>query len=259
MKNGLKIAMAVVLPALGLAEPSSATTLRVVYADVESFPYQIGDGTNIPNPPGAAVELLTKVGEKLGIEIKYQRVPNKRLFNELKNGEYDATFLFSFRPERQEFGVFPMKDGKPDSSRRIATMTYSLYHATDKPVLWDGKAFADPKPVIGANTGWSIVGDLANMGVKVDEAKTIDQNIRKVLAGYIAAYAGIESMVDTWLQKTGTTGIVKASPNFSSKDYFIMFSHQFAEGHPEVADAVWNEVAAQRDTVLRDLMAKYLE
>lgn len=208
---------------------------------------------------GAAVELLKMVGEKLGHQIVFRRVPNKRVFNEVKAGEQDGTFLFSYRPEREEYGAFPMKDGKPDASRRIATLTYSLYHAAGKPVVWDGKTFVEPKPVVGANTGWSIVGNLKNMGVKVDEARTIEQNIRKIVAGHIDAYAGIESFVDPWLQKKNMPDIVKASLNFSSKDYFVMLSHQFVEANPDVANVLWNEVGAMRETVLRDLMTKYLE
>lgn len=244
---------------MGLAMPASSATLRVTYSDIESFPYHLGEGADVPEKPGVAIEVLRRVGEKLGMAVEFQRLPGKRLFEELKVGSYDAAFMFSFRDDRLQYGAYPMKDGKPDHDRRMTTLTYLLYRAAGKAVAWDGKAFGEPKPVVGANMAWSIVGDLKTMGVNVEEARTTEQNIKKLLIGRVDAYASQDVVVDAYLQQSGTTGVEKVSPPLSSKDYFLMLSNQFVKAQPELAETIWNTVATMREAEFRDIMAKYIE
>lgn len=243
----------------GLAASASASALRITYADIESFPYHLGEGQAVPEKPGVAIEVMQRVGGKLGLAVEFHRLPGKRVFEELKNGSFEAALMYSYRDDRLQYGAYPMKDGKPDHDRRMTTLTYSLYHPAGKAVMWDGKAFGNPKVVVGANTTWSIVGDLKALGVTVEEARTTEQNIKKLLMGRIDAYASQDIVVDSYLQQSGTSGVDKLSPPLSSKDYFLMLSNQFVQAQPDLAEKIWNEVAAVRDGEFCEIMAKYAE
>ena len=71
----------------------------------------------------------------------------------------DGAFMFSYNAERGSYSVYPSLRGKPDSSRKIATLSYFIYKIKGNPLNWDGKNFygidfSDSKNRIGANSGY---------------------------------------------------------------------------------------------------------
>jgi polar amino acid transport system substrate-binding protein len=100
--------------------------LRLVYSDIESFPIQIGNGMDIADPPGIAVELIKRAAEALGLKVEFVRRPNKRVLIELQKGIADGAFCFSFTEERLQYGRYPMRNGQLDNSRRVTVISYYL-------------------------------------------------------------------------------------------------------------------------------------
>lgn len=48
---------------------SATTTLRLAYSDIESYPFQMGNGESVANPPGLALDVLNDVATKLELKL----------------------------------------------------------------------------------------------------------------------------------------------------------------------------------------------
>ncbi|CAK0759181.1 Transporter substrate-binding domain-containing protein [Azospirillaceae bacterium] len=246
--------------AFGSARAAEPLVLRIAYEDKEQFPNYLGASTAIdPDKPGVSVELVKMVGAALGLEIKLSRMPWPRCLSGLQKGEVDAIFNSSFKEERLINGAYPMKDGKLDSHRRITTISYFLYRQKGAAIGWDGKAFANLTGVIGAPLGYSIVGDLNKLGVKVEETPDTSGNFKKLRLGRLAGVAAQDVTADQILKKGGFADIEKVAPSISTKDYFVMISHPFLEAHRDVAEAFWTKLGEIRDAKSEELVHRYAE
>jgi len=246
-------------PGLAPAQPQQVT-LRFVYVDTPLYPYYIGHGQLIPDNPGVSIELVKLLEKKVpGLKVELARMPWKRCLLSLKQGSADA-LVASFRPERQENGVYPTRpDGRPDPSRRMETHNYVLYKRKSSTLSWNGKRFDRVDGAIGAPLGNSIVEDLRGHGVTVEESQSFVNNLRKLLAGRLAGVATLETVGDFQLGRSQYTEVVKMSPVLASKDYYLMFSHQFIDKHPRLANDIWKALAEIRTSYSTTLMFRYMK
>ncbi|MCJ7435688.1 MAG: transporter substrate-binding domain-containing protein [Anaerolineales bacterium] len=237
--------------------PTDDNAIRLVYSDVEAYPIQMGNGETVADPPGIVIEIIAQAAKELGLNIIVERRPNKRVLTELEEGTADGAFSYSYKEERLINGQYPMKDGQLDSSSRLVTISYYVYKMKDSPLDWDGSQFINLDGAIGANAGYSIVDDLRNKGVEVEEAKSTEQNFEKLKLGRIAGYATQDITADRIVESGQYGEIVKVPTPLATKDYFLMFSHQFMEKHPDIAEKLWTKIGALRDSVTEEVLPKY--
>ncbi|MBC7951010.1 MAG: transporter substrate-binding domain-containing protein [Rhodospirillaceae bacterium] len=236
----------------------AAEVLRVAYEDKAQPPYYLDDSTMMDaDRPGVSIELVRAAAKEAGIEAEFVRMPWVRCLKSLQKGDIDATFNASFKEDRMEFGVYPMVGAKPDSARRIATLTYSLYRLKDGPVSWNGKAIAGLDGPVGAQSGYSIVEDLGRMGVKTEEAQASTTNFKKLASKRIPAVAAQDVNGDALLATGEFPNVEKVNPPLVTKDYFVMFSHQFYDGKRALAEKLWTKLAEVRERDGAKLYAKY--
>lgn len=236
---------------------SAETKLKFAYSDVEAFPNQMGNGEKVSDPPGIAVEIISQAAKKCDISIELVRLPNKRVLIELEKGNVDGAFSYSLKEDRLIQGQYPMKDGKTDNSSRIMTVSYYLYVKKGSPITWDGKKFTNLTGLVGGNAGNSIVDDLKKMGVEVEEAKTIFQNLKKLNLSRIVAYAGQDITTEAQDMSGEFKDIVRLPIPLSKKDYFLMFSHQFMKKNSDVAEKLWKMIGQLRDSITKESISKY--
>lgn len=240
---------------------SAAEVVRAAYEDKPLPPFYMGSGAD-PDPvaPGVSVELLREAAAAAGIEIQFVRIPWARCLKSLKSGEIDAIFNASFKEERQEAGVYPMAAGKPDGSRRIANLSYVLYRLKDGPVTWDGKAVGglDGSPV-GIQAGYSVSEDVARLGLKPEESADTITIFKKLASRRIAVVAQLEASGDAALARGDFPAIEKMQPPLVTKDYFLMFSHQFYDSRRATAEKLWAKLAEVREHRAAAITAKYLQ
>lgn len=238
------------------AEP---VKLRIGYNDNSAFPYFLGQGSEIPEPPGLSLDILRLVGETLGVEIQFIRKPGPRVLAELGHNKLDAGFIFSYKPAREAYGRYPMANGQVDGRRRMAVLSYMLYVPHGSRIDWNGEEITgDLNRPIGANIGYSIVADLRKRGVPVEESKSTQQNFLKLLAGRLAGVADQEIVADAHLRLEGIEGVAKRPVPLATKDYFLIFSHQFYDHHPQLAEKIWDTIAELRDETQDQLLPQYL-
>lgn len=229
--------------------PAAPLELRLAYQDTENEPYQLGNGSQVDaKKPGLAVELMRLAALRAGLRPRFERLPWKRALEHLRGNEVDGVFGASFSVERQELGVYPMRDGQVDSQRRAYRNAYRLYALRDAQPSWDGKQLSHLSGPVGATRGYSVLTELRALGVPIDEGLSLRADFHKLQLGHIGALAALEPAADAWLDRhpEAARRIVKLSPALVQKDYYLLLSKGFVQAHPGAAEAVWNAIAELR-------------
>ncbi len=248
------------------AEPAAAVEpVRIVFDVFANPPLIIGNGTAIdPEKPGLTVELLRMASELANVPIELSRTPWQRGLYLIEAGQADAIFASSYVEDRLRFGVYPMRNGQPDTSRKLFDQSYRLYVRAGSGVGWDGKALTHLQAPVGATPGYAVVPVLRAMGVTVVEESSHIANLRKLAAGRIDAYAELDTHVRPLLQGNPLEfgSIVELSPPVLTKPYYLMFSKIFYARAPDVAERLWDAIAVVNDSpAYQDLLhgSKYAD
>ncbi|RMF17903.1 MAG: hypothetical protein D6758_05430 [Gammaproteobacteria bacterium] len=249
------ILLGVMLAAGALAE-SLDRPLRLGYAEPASPPYQLAHDRN---PPGISFDILNEVVNRLGLSVEYVRWPNKRVLFELGKGRLDGAFIYSWKPDREALAVYPMKAEQPDHALRMATLTYYFYSLKVNRFSWHGQRFEGLTLPIGANQGYSVADDLREAGYEVLEARDTAYLFRLLREGRIALAAHQSVVVDAWSRLAGDDlkDIERLSLPISTKDYFLLFSHDFMQRQEKLARRIWQTIGEVRDPVTEAVRGRY--
>lgn len=248
--------VAVAVPCCGFAnEP-----LRLGYSDVENFPYQMGNGAQVAPAPGVAVELIREAAAAADEKLVFVRMPAQRLLLEMQAGRLDGAFIFSYKEDRLQYGVYPLHQGKPDRQRRITSNNYSFYKMGSSEVAWDGTQLTNWRAPVGINFSFSIGDDLKRMNLVVDDgARGTEQNMAKLKLGRISAYATLEDSADAYLRRNNVTGVVKLEPPIVVRDYYLMLSKQYVDGNKGRAERLWTKLGEMRSKRAASMFEKYAD
>ncbi|NQW11264.1 MAG: transporter substrate-binding domain-containing protein [Alphaproteobacteria bacterium] len=223
-------------------------TVILAYEVRANPPRHLGTGTAIDwERPGLTLELLRTVGERLRINFQFKRMPWKRGLYLVETGEVDGLFHASYKADREAIGVYPKTaEGRLDEGRAIFFQSYALHVLKGSPVRWDGKTISGlgDRPV-GVTGGYSIIGDLLNMSVRIEEGKVQELNLSKLIEGRIAAYAELENMAAAAIRREPSrfADVVKLEPPLATKAYYLLLSHPFVARDPALAEAIWGTIA----------------
>lgn len=265
MKACFQAFLAVALSILLLWSPArighAETLLHIAYEDKTQFPYYMGDTQKVLDRPGAAVELVKLLEERIpGLRIKFSRYPWKRCLAMLETGQVDGIFNASFSQARTRIGEYPWKDGQVDASRRLTTISYHLYAPPNAGLGWNGETFEDPHLTIGAPLGYSIVDDLENLGVSVIKVRSSMQSLQLLDVGRVDAVA-LQSVTADYLLVNNSdqlTDIVRIDPPLKTKPYYLMLSRQFKAANPALSEQIWDAIGELRNEKLEALAQTYL-
>jgi polar amino acid transport system substrate-binding protein len=232
----------------GIANPAAADVkpLAIVYDTNENPPFTYGVGTDIdPKQPGQVVELLRMASAHAGVPVNFTRVPWARGLELLQSGEADGIFMSSYTEDRLRYGVYPMKDGKPDTTRKLVDLSYWFYARRDSGVTWDGKTLANTKAPIVATTGYAVIPILEKMGFTVEADPIHLRNLHKLESGEADAYAELQAHVDGLIRAYPRqfSQIVKLEPAIRTTPYYLMFSKTLYARRQADAEAIWDAVA----------------
>ena len=237
--------------------------ITLVYEVKANPPFYLGEGSDIDwKKPGITLEILKLLENKLNIEIEFKRRPWARGLKEVQANVVDGIFHASFNPARLQIGLYPMKNGLPDGSRKIMSQSYFLYKRKNSPLQWDGKELTKLNGDIGAVRGYAVVGTIKGLGVQVHEVRSQYNGLMMLNAGRIAAFADIETMTDFQIKShpDEIKYIIKIFPPFMQVDYYLMFSHQFVHDNPKLSEAIWDTIRDVRDSSQYEIIAeKYFQ
>lgn len=236
---------------------SSEISLRLVYGTEQAFPYLMGQGATVNNPAGIAIDIIKQAAADIGVKIELLRLPDKRLFLRLKNGTADGNFIQSFNRKRMEYGVYPMKNGKPDSEKRITTLKYFLYKNRGDALQATKDSLAAKGVIIAAKQGFSIVDDLRELGTEVLEVNTSESLYKMLEYGRARGVALQDTEGDFHIKNLKLNQVEKVFPALKTKDYYLMLSHQFVKNNPEITVKLWARISEIRDRITKEKRAQY--
>lgn len=224
--------------------------IKVGVQDTNGSPVILGEGSKLASPPGIGIDILLQVAQDLDITFEISRRPNTRVHYEFSKGVFDASGFYSYKKEREEEGVFPRNEqGELDKTKSISRQSYYFYAPKNTSITWNGKHLSGTK-LVGANSGYSIVTNLKNMKIDVNEVKTIKQNLMMLAAGRTQAYAAQDAALDPIIASYPQwSHLIKIGPAIKTKDYYFMFSHSFYRKHKDIAHKIWDKISEVRPLI----------
>ncbi|EPW6407041.1 substrate-binding periplasmic protein [Vibrio vulnificus] len=240
-------------------QASPVTTITLAYSDVESFPFQMGNGNLVVEPPGVSVDVIEQAARLLNIKINYVRVPGKRVLSQIKANQVDGGFIFSYSQERAQYARYPMKDQQADHNLRIATLDYYFYKLKEQPFTWDGLQLSSIGDLpVGAHTGFSITKRLKESNVNILEIGSTEKLFEMLGKQRLSAIAIQSNIASSYINEHQLSTVERVSPPISTKDYYLIFSHEFAEENPQLVQKIWEMIGLIRDDVIDTSIKKYL-
>lgn len=244
MRRSTALLLGCLLAPAALAQPNP-DKLTFCHENEDAHPWLL------KSKPGYSQIMVQQLEKQLGIPIKLQPMPWKQCLAELKSGTVDAAINASFSKERAEFAQYPLKlDGEADASKRMYRATYALYRLKGAQLAWDGQKLT-AAGTVGAQTGFSIVAQLKELGARVeDSSPNADELLGRVASGrYVAAALQTTEAENTLSANPGLAGkLERVNPPLVEKPYYTIFAKPFFAKYGQTAREVWRIEAKLRDS-----------
>ena len=235
---------------------AAPASLKIAYANVESFPYFLQRTHQVPSNPGVSVEIIQMVCDELNIKAQLQRLPGKRVLRQIGTHAIDGAFLFSFKKERSKLGIYPLLDSQPNSFYKMDTISYFFYKLKNNPAAWKQGQLENTDSV-GVNLGYAVISDLNKMNVNIQEVRSSVELVKILLNNRVPIVAAQEYPFErNWGAHKGE--IEKLYPPIRTKDYFFIFSRQFAHNNPKFVQEFWKKIREVSQREYPRLIEKYL-
>ncbi|WP_229258507.1 hypothetical protein [Duganella rivi] len=252
------LALATWLPAYA---GTSCIPVRVGYMDQNRPPYWLGDGDKVPDPPGAAVDLIRDavLGAGFGCAPIWVRLPVARLKVALTNGDIDLAPLSeqSFYPA--EIALPKDKVGNIDLERALHNKVLVLVRAKDKlPASTNPMQFFKGK-MLGIPQGNGYAARLREAGLTLDEGgRDLDRNIEKLklgrVEGVVVAAVAPAHLKETLDKYKGE--VVQLPQPLLNIRVWLAFNDNFYRAHTPQSEALWTWLDKNRSR-LGYVMQKY--
>lgn len=239
--------VAVLVGAVGsVAAQGNPATVLLCHEDGDSYPWLI------KGKPGYSSIQTQEVEKQLGVTIKLVPRPWKQCLEEVKSGAVDGAINASFSKDRAEFAAYPIKmDGEPDPSKRMYRATYALYKAKGDALAYDGSKLQGLTGAIGAQTGFSVIAQLKQLGAKVDDSMGKASDLLKaVAAGKLQGAALQTTEADDSLSDMGDqkSKIERVTIPLAEKPYYTILNKAFAAKYPQFARQLWQAQGKVRES-----------
>ncbi len=220
------------------------------HEDKNAFPWVMGGKGG--KFSGLDIELMRLMQKECNIKIKFKVMPWNRCLYEMGNGTVDGVFASSYKQDRKKYGAYPVKDGAPDSEKRIHTSGYSLYHLKSRKVGFDGVKFTNIK-TLGVQKKYSIIGSLKKFDIQLNDYTLDPVTVLKMLALKRVDAVAIQTeranlIISKHKEMEPITKLDTSKKPFHKKDYFVMLSHDIIKQYPEFAQYFWRNITKVRNS-----------
>lgn len=237
------------------------TPLRVGYMDQNRPPYWMGEGEQVPEPPGAAVDLIRNavLGAGFNCLPTLVRLPVARLRVALEAGDIDMTPLGEQPSYAPTIALPRDKDGNVDRNRALHNTLVVLVRAGDKLPANTNPADYFRDKVLGTSQGGSFNARLRESGLKLDDgARDLERNIEKLklgrVDGVVVNLVKPEHLAASLKRYHGA--VVQLPQPLINTRLWLAFNATYYRAHPEQVEALWSWLDAHRGH-LGDGLQKY--
>lgn len=238
---------------------ASAVTLKFCYQDQALSPYYFGSGAQVPTIwPGATIEHLQHLVAKVPkLQLELVRYPWNRCLKYLQAGSVDAV-VANYSENREELGVFPKRDGKPDQSRMFTRQDVCLVTTKTLASKWNGRFFdINQKVSVTRQTPRFKLAPQIEAQFNFVQTSAEANSLQMLAQGRVQVVTHVCQIkgqkVVTKLFDPQT--MVMLQPPIHQLHGYLLFSRQFYQQQPAIAEALWQNLADPQLAIYQ----KYLE
>lgn len=254
--------MAFVAGLLLICGQSSARecVIRVAYPDRERPPYYFGNGSVVPEPAGAGVDLLRLAVRSVGCTPEMIRLPNARIKLALINGAADMAPV-DLRDGEQPYSALPRKGGQLDARRGLRMTAVVYVRAADGlPPDTDPRHHFKGRTLV-TNQGSPLGEQLRGEGFKVDDGSldtynNMDKVVMRRADGFAFSIANVEAMDAVIAARYGAS-LTRLSTPVRRSTLWLSASNAYYERHSEQIEALWNWWGENSTRKLAELLKNY--
>jgi polar amino acid transport system substrate-binding protein len=195
IKQFLALTVLVIIHAQAMAQTVKLVTF-------EYPPYEYTEGGLIK---GIAVDVIQETFKLMKVDVTVQAYPWSRSQAMFENGEVDGIFTFFRNSEREKYTLF--------SKEAVVTQTISLWVSKDSRIEFNGDLTKLQTYVIGVTPrtsyGERFDSTIKHGVLRTESANTMENNIRKLIAGRIDIWVSNRDGARHELQRLGLLGSVK--------------------------------------------------
>ncbi|WP_374432604.1 substrate-binding periplasmic protein [Inhella sp.] len=245
------------LTLLATQAPAAEGPLRLCMAESAALPARVWQEAGLDEPAQRQLDVFTAalLARQAERPVLALVLPWRRCLLEVQSGRVDGVLGLSYTPERAEWAVFPLRQGRPDDALRLRRDAYHWYVNTTQPPRWDGARLQGDKPLrLGTVAGYSVVALLHQQGYELDtQTANSAATLRMLALGRLDAAALLPGEVEPWLARepTWSRHIQRLDPPLEQRSYFLAFSQAYAQREPEQLVRIWQALAVVRDSALQ--------
>jgi|GEM_PF-568702 len=244
-------AAAVVVAVAPASAADACIPLRIGYIDQHRPPYWMGEGEQVPEPPGAAVDLMRDAAQAAGFGCAptLVRLPPARLRVALANGDIDMAPLGEMPTYPAGIALPRDKKGNIDLDRAMHNTLVVLVRARDKlPATTDPMQYFQGK-VLGVALGQSYTARLREAGLNIDDGgRDLERNIEKLRLGRVdgvVAAAVVPKHLKLMLDRYKGAIVQLQQPLISTR-VWLAFNESYYRAHRPQVEALWTWLDVNR-------------
>ncbi len=235
--------------------------VRIGYMDQDRPPYWLGKGSEVPEPPGVAVDYLrAAAAATIPCPVQLVRLPANRLRIALQTGTVDYLPIEE-RADLPPETVLPRdRNGALDRSRAIHTSIIVLVRAADQlpadtvtPRYFQGR-------VIGVPYGAPYTDAVRDAGIKVDDGgRDLESNVGKLKlkrVDGVALTVGMAGDMDQAIAERYGSEVVRLRMPLFSGNIWLATNPAYYAAHHDQVEAIWTWMATHQNE-LSGMMARY--
>jgi len=241
-----------------LALPTYATTLKFCYQDQPLSPFYSGAGSQVPKvKPGATIEHLQKlVANVPGLQLELVRYPWNRCLKYLQTGVVDAV-VANYSKNRESLGVFPSRNGKPDQSKMFTRQDVCFVTTKQLAKHWNWRFFdvAHKVSVTLQTPRFNLEPAIATKFTFIQAS--VDANSLQMLTqGRVQVVTQVCQIMEQKIvaKSFDPKSMEILTPPVQELHGYLVFSHQFYQKQPAIAQALWQRQADPQVRIYQQYM-----
>ncbi len=242
---------------------AACTPIQIAYLDQDRPPYWLGRGSDVPEPPGASVELVRRFAASAGCQAALKRLPVLRLRPALQAGEVDFAPVDASGDNLPGM-VFPRdRANRLDAERAVSSMVVVFVRAADHlPRDQDPARYLQGK-LVGVTLGSPYIPRLVQAGLTLDSGATnVARNLVKLHLRRIDAFAvSVVNAGDMDRYVAGKYGseLVRLPQPLYSDHIWLACSQSYYDSHRAQVEAMWNWLGSSGRKEFSTLLDKYTD
>ena len=242
---------------------AACTPIQIGYLDQDRPPYWLGKGSDVPEPPGASVELVRRFAASAGCKAALKRLPVLRLRPALQAGEIDFAPMDASGDNLPGVAFPRDRANRLDTERAVTAMVVVFVRAGDTPPRELNPMRYLQGKLVGVTLGSPYIPRLTQAGLTLDSGATdVARNLDKLRLHRIDAFAvSVVSAtdMDSYVAEKYGTELVRLAQPLYSDHIWLAASQSYYDSHRTQVEAMWTWLGASGRKEFSALLDKYTD